>query len=99
MDVHHDDRELEGMELNPDYQGVWQSIAERFRRVMNIVRQAKNEVELHNWKGLRLEKLKGKRSHQHSMRLNDQWRLIVEFISRSGPNNNLCSIKSIEDYH
>lgn len=99
MDVHHDDRELQEMELDPCYSGTWQSIADRFRKVMNLVRQATNEVELHNWKGLRLEKLKGKRSHQHSMRLNAQWRLIVEFIARSGSNNNLCAVKGIEDYH
>jgi toxin HigB-1 len=99
MEVRHDNSELEDDETDPEYQGRWQFILKQFRKVMNLVRQARNEVELHNWKSLRLEKLKGNRSHQHSMRLNDQWRLIVEFIARTGPNNNVCAVKDIEDYH
>jgi plasmid maintenance system killer protein len=70
MEVRHDDHELEDAELDPHYQGVWLHLVAKYRRAMNLVRQAKNEVELHQWKGLRLEKLKGSRSHQHSMRLN-----------------------------
>ena len=34
-------------------------------------------------KSMRFEKLKGARSHQFSLRLQDQWRLILE-IERAG---------------
>jgi proteic killer suppression protein len=97
--VRHDDPELADAEINLLYQGKWKPIVVRFRKVLNLIRQVKNEVELHNWKGLHLEKLKGKRSHQHSMRLNDQWRLIVEFEPRPGPNNNVCAVKAIEKHY
>jgi proteic killer suppression protein len=100
MEVRHDDPELEQIEIRADFDGRYGVIvAKGFRKAMNLVRQAKNEVELHNWKGLRLEKLAGKRDHQHSMRINDQWRLIVEFVERPGPSNNVCAVKAIEDYH
>jgi toxin HigB-1 len=41
--------------------------------------------------------LKGNRSSQHSMRLNKQWRLIVEFEGVAP--NKLVAVISIEDYH
>lgn len=100
MDVRHDDPELEEMEANPEYSGRHGvPVVRGFRKVMNIIRQSLNETVIRNFAGLRLEKLKGKRSHQHSMRINDQWRLIVEFIARTGPNNNLCAVKELVDYH
>src|SRR5688572_30301730 len=99
MEVRHDNAELEDAEINPDYRGSWSALLSKFRRVMNLIRQAKNEVEIRQWKGLRLEKLKGKRSHQHSMRLDSQWRLIVEFVPRSGSNNNVCIVKAIENHY
>ncbi len=48
-------------------------------------------------RSLRFERLKGKRAHQHSMRLNDQWRLILE-ISKGNPEN-MVFVVGIEDYH
>lgn len=47
-------------------------------------------------KSLHYEKLKGKRSHQRSMRLNDQFRLIVEIEEANGRT---VVVISIEDYH
>jgi len=32
-------------------------------------------VDLRNWQSLRLEKLKGDRKDQHSIRINDQYRI------------------------
>ncbi|MBX6316083.1 MAG: type II toxin-antitoxin system RelE/ParE family toxin [Isosphaeraceae bacterium] len=46
---------------------------------------------------MRFEKLKGNRSHQRSMRLNRQWRLIVE-IKASNPRN-IIVVVGIEDDH
>jgi Txe/YoeB family toxin of Txe-Axe toxin-antitoxin module len=48
-------------------------------------------------KSLRFEKLKGKRDHQRSMRINDQWRLILE-IEGTAPKKTV-RIVGIEDYH
>ena len=41
--------------------------------------------------------LKGARAHQRSMRLNDQWRLILEIIP--GRPKNRIRVCAIEDYH
>ena len=44
-----------------------------------------------------MEKLQGSRQHQHSLRLNDQWRLVIEFEGNS-PQKTIV-IVNIEDYH
>jgi len=41
--------------------------------------------------------IKGKREHQRSMMLNNQWRLIVEIVE--GKPNKIFWIVGIEDYH
>jgi len=46
---------------------------------------------------LRFEKLKGARSHQRSIRMNDQWRLILQ-LEEEGEAKTVL-IVSIEDYH
>lgn len=68
-----------------------------YRKVLQAIRAAADERDLFALRGLRFEKLKGKRQHQHSMRLNDQWRLIVE-IRGQGANKKI-GIVGIEDYH
>jgi proteic killer suppression protein len=68
-----------------------------FRKVMGIIKAALDERDLRELKGLRYEKLKGARSHQHSLRLTDQWRLIIERIEHS--SQIILRIISVEDYH
>jgi len=100
MEVQHDDPELREIESDPNYNGGMERAKVRaYRKVMNIVRNVLNETQLYSFKGLKYEKLQGNRSHQHSLRLNDQWRLIVEINEQTGPNNNICVVKKIEDYH
>lgn len=48
-------------------------------------------------RSLNFEKLKGSRSHQHSMRINQQWRLILE-LKQANPKN-VVVVVAIEDYH
>jgi proteic killer suppression protein len=64
---------------------------------MQTIRSAPDERDLYALKSLHFEKLKGQRSHQHSIRLNDQWRLILEFKGKA-PNKTIV-IVAIEDYH
>lgn len=101
MDVRHDDPELEKAETDPNYNGGLDlKVVRAIRKVLSIIRNiVENETQLYGRKGLRFEKLKGNRSHQHSLRLNDQWRLIVEIEKRPGPNSNVCVVKGFEDYH
>ena len=68
-----------------------------FRKRMQMIRSAPDERDFYALKALHFEKLKGKRSHQFSMRLNDQWRLILEFKGKSP--NKIVVIVEIADYH
>lgn len=64
---------------------------------MQAIRAAEDERAFYAMKSLHFEKLKGDRSHQHSMRLNDQWRLILEF--ERGNDGKVVLVIGIEDYH
>jgi toxin HigB-1 len=64
---------------------------------MQAIRAAHDERDFYAMKSLRFEKLEGDRSSQRSVRLNDQWRLILEF-SGEAPAKTLL-IVTIEDYH
>lgn len=70
-----------------------------FFEVMAIIDAAVDERDLYAQKGLRFEKLKGKRGNQgqRSLRLNDQWRLIVTVDEDN--EGNYLTIIDIEDYH
>lgn len=70
-----------------------------FFEVMAIIDAAVDERDLYAQKGLRFEKLQGKRGKegQRSLRLNSQWRLIVS-IDEDEEGHYLI-IVDIEDYH
>lgn len=68
-----------------------------FRKVVNLIRQATKSPDLYSLKSLRLEKLLGKMKGYHSMRLNDQFRLVVQFGNIEGQET--VVIVRIEDYH
>jgi toxin HigB-1 len=72
-------------------------IAKAFRKRLQFIRGAGSERDLYALHSHRFERLQGKRQHQYSMRLNDQWRLILEM---QGDNpNKIIWIVAIEDYH
>lgn len=77
--------------------GFGQDIVRAYRRCMQLVRAAIDERDFYAFKSRRFERLKGGRSHQYSLRLNDQWRLIIE-IEKANPKN-IVVIVGIEDYH
>ena len=62
-----------------------------------VIKAAPDERTLRNWRSLHYEKLKGDRSHQRSIRLNDQWRLVFEILDKQTPPTVL--IVAVEDYH
>ena len=68
-----------------------------FRRRMQAIRAAEDERDLWAIRGNRFERLKGARSHEYSMRLNDQWRLILQI--RTASPKNVVVIVAIVDYH
>src|SRR5438477_11668698 len=98
MRVRHQDTNLERLEGDLSYDGGFgRPVVRGFRKVMAWIRSADDERDLYMLKSLHYEKLKGKRSHQRSLRLNDQFRLIIELEPEEA--GNLVVVMAIEDYH
>lgn len=98
MKVRFDNDDLDRLETDASFGGGYsQAIVKAFRKRMQTIRAAPDERTFYPLRSLRFEKLKGSRSHQYSMRLNDQWRLIIEFEGTSP--DKVIVIKAIEDYH
>lgn len=98
MDVDFDDDDLDRLETDATFSaGFGSDIVRGFRKVMQRVRAAHDERDLYAIRGLRFEKLDGVRSHQHSLRINDQWRVIVELRGKGSQKR--VGIVGIKDYH
>jgi len=96
--VEFNDATLRDVEADANFDGgMSKGIANTFRKRMQQIRSALDERDFYALKSLRFEKLEGKRQHQRSMRLNDQWRLIIE-ITGEAPKKRILVI-SVEDYH
>jgi proteic killer suppression protein len=72
-------------------------LVKAYRKKMGLIAGAESELDLRNYKALRLEKLVGERSGQHSIRLNDQWRLILRI--ETDEQGRMLIIIEIVDYH
>ena len=98
MEVRFADDDLDRLETDPDFDGGYpQAVVRAFRKVMQVIRAAEDERTFYALKSLNYKKLKGERSHQRSMRLNDQWRLIVEIEKKRAKN--IVVVISVGDYH
>ena len=98
FEVSHNDASLEKLERDASYTAGYDlAIVKAFRKRMWIIRNAVDERDLRELKSAHFEKLVGDRENQCSMRLNDQWRLILE-IEGNAPNKTL-RIVEIADYH
>lgn len=92
------DKRLEELETNDASSGDYPAeVVKAFRKRMQFIRAAVDERDLYQMKSLRFKKLKGDRSGERSMRLNDQWRLILRI--QTGTPKNTAVILAIEDYH
>lgn len=98
LEVRFQDASLEKLETDSSVTGGYPpGVVRAFRKRMQFIRAAPDERVFYQWKSLHFEKLKGDRSHQHSIRLNDQWRLIIEFQGEAPKK--VIVIVGIEDYH
>src|SRR5690349_20088404 len=98
MDVTFADQSLDRLETDANYSaGFSDAIVKAYRKRMQQIRAATDERTFYAHRSLRFEKLEGDRDGQHSMRLNDQWRLIVE-LHGEAPNK-VVYITEIVDYH
>jgi proteic killer suppression protein len=98
MRIRYSDAKLERLEADPGYDaGFGRSVVRGFRKVIAWIREAVDERDLYALKSLHYEKLQGSRRHQRSLRLNSQFRLIVEVEQTAGGRG--LVIVAIEDYH
>lgn len=98
MEVEFADDDLDRLETEREFTaGFGRDVVRGFRKVMQVIRAAPDERDLYRLKGLRFEKLEGSRSHQRSVRINLQWRLILEIVG-TAPNKKI-RVVCIEDYH
>ena len=97
MEVRFEDDELNRLETDPGDGRFSQAVVRAYRKRMQMIRAATTTQTFYALKSLHFEKLKGDRSGEHSMRLNDQWRLIVRI--EEGAIQVVAVICSIEDYH
>ena len=98
MDVTFKNQSLDRLEVDASYSaGLGDALVKAYRRAMQHIRAASDERTLYSRRSFRFEKLSGDRAGQHSMRLNDQWRLIVE-IQGEAPNK-IIHVIEIVDYH
>jgi toxin HigB-1 len=72
---------------------LFQAFEQQALRKLVMIHAAKRLDDLTAVPGNRLEKLRGNRKHQHSIRINDQWR--VCFVWKEG---DACNVE-IMDYH
>ena len=97
MDVRHLDRKLERVERDASYHAsLGPEVAKAFRKRMQFIRAAADERDFHTMKSLHYEKLRGNREGQRSMRLNDQWRLVLRVEVAAGKT---AVIIEVVDYH
>lgn len=98
MEVRFATNELEALENGDNCDGKYsEAIVKKFAKILNFIRAASNEHDFRAMRSLNFEKLKGKRQHQNSFRINDQWRLIVAIEKQE--NGNVVIVVDIEDYH
>jgi proteic killer suppression protein len=98
MNVEFDNNELDLLETDAQFTaGFSQEIVRAYRKRMQQIRAFLDERDFYAVKALHFEKLKGNRDGQHSIRLNMQWRLILEI--RGEHPCKIIGIVEIVDYH
>ncbi len=98
MDVQFYDDDLDRLETDALFTaGFSQEVVRAYRKRMQQIRAFRDERDFYALKSLHFERLKGQREGQHSVRLNVQWRLVLE-IHGEHPCK-IVGIIEIVDYH
>lgn len=72
-------------------------LVRQYRKKVNFLYSASDLRDVANYRALRFEKLQGDRDGQHSIRLNEQWRLIL--LVSSDDEGQVLEVVEIMDYH
>ena len=98
MEVEFDNDDLDRLETDAQFTaGHAQEVVRAFRKRMQQIRAFRDERDFLAVRSLNFEKLKGNREGQHSIRLNLQWRLILQV--RGDHPCKVIGIIEIVDYH
>jgi len=98
MDVEFEDASLDRLETDSGFSaGFGGAIVKAYRRRMQQIRAASDERTFYALRSLHFEKLTRDREGQYSIRLNKQWRVIVE-LRGEAPRKTVRVIE-ITDYH
>lgn len=98
MEIEFADDDLRRLEVDPKFNaGFAEAIVRGFRKAINFIQRCRDERDFRQMRSMNYEKLKGNRNHQHSVRINDQWRLI--FTIKKAQPTNVIVVVAIEDYH
>jgi proteic killer suppression protein len=94
VDIRFKDEALARLAVEEGDGGYPPGIAKAFRKRVQTVEAAPDERVLRSWKSLHFEEME---NHQHSIRLNKQWRLILEFEGKG--TSKVVIMVEIKDYH
>ncbi len=98
MEVKFKDQAHDRLETDASFTaGFSAPIVTMYRKRLQQIRAAPDERTFYALKSLHFEKLKGDRTGQYSMRLNDQWRLIIKLQADS--SGKTVVVIGIADYH
>lgn len=99
MEIDFEDESLRRLFTDPEFRNprLGADVVRQFRKKVNFLVAASDERDLYGYRALRFEKLAGSRKGQHSIRLNDQWRLILRLEHRE--QGQVIVIVEIVDYH
>ena len=76
-----------------------QDLVRRAQRKIQMIRAAHRLLDLHSPPGNRLEAFAGDRQGQHSIRINNQWRICFVWIEGNGDTGGNAKNVEIVDYH
>lgn len=98
MRVEYHDEVLRRLAEEQEYapKGWDPDVIKSYRKKVQLISAAQDERDLYAMRGLRMEKLQGNRLGQTSMRLNDQFRLILTFKTEG---DRVAILFEVVDYH
>jgi proteic killer suppression protein len=93
------DSELRRIVEDPDLTPKrWSTdVIRAFRKKMQLLEAATDERDIRAYKALRLERLAGDRAGTSSIRINDQYRLILRF--ETDDDGRIVIVLELVDYH
>ncbi len=97
--IKYEDEQLRRLAVDADHRHPRYDaqLTRGYRKVIGLIMSARDERDLRSMKALRLEKLRGDRAGQSSLRIYKGFRLIVRF--RPSEHGRVTAVIELVDYH